>query len=276
MTTWSLTPLFNELDVLEIRLATLDPVVDVHVIAESTLCYSGKKKPLNFWENRERFSPWLDKIRYVVVDDMPAGGRDISPKEMFSPSNSVRWKRENHQRQALIRGCEDMQDRDLVLLSDLDEIPHPELVEEQDIDHLKPGTTDRFFMPQHVMYLNWRWNDPGIVAICRFARGWTLKQIGPQRLRNFEPPPKIYEENGWHFSYMGGPEMISYKIKNAAHNELAQPDYYNPDRIKERMASQVDMFDRDYRKPEVVSIDTLPPYVKQNQDKFEHLLDLSE
>ena len=74
MRTWSLTSFFNELDVLEIRLAELDPVVDVFIIAEAAKTHSGEHKPLYFQENRERFAPWLDKIRHIVVKFPKLGG----------------------------------------------------------------------------------------------------------------------------------------------------------------------------------------------------------
>ena len=65
---YSLTPYFNEIDILEIRLATLDEVVDVHVIAEATSTHSGKPKPLTLPDHTDRLEPWLHKIRYVPVD----------------------------------------------------------------------------------------------------------------------------------------------------------------------------------------------------------------
>ena len=61
---------FNELDLLEIRLNTLNDVVDRFVIAEATRTYMGKRKELLFERNRERYAAFADKIIYVVVDDL--------------------------------------------------------------------------------------------------------------------------------------------------------------------------------------------------------------
>lgn len=269
--------MFNEVDVLEIRLAELDEVVDVFVIAEATTCFSGRPKPLHFLENEERFAPWRDKIRYTVVDDMPGPGKDVHPANMFAPSDGVRWDRENWQREALTDLCsEDLADDDLVHLSDLDEIPMAQVVEDYEKKNedgwLGYGCVERLFLPQHVMYLNWRWAEPDIVAINRFMSGKTLKGYGAQKARTVEPPPIQGPDQGWHFSYMGGPEMIAYKAANAAHVELAVPEYTDLDRVKDRMERQVDMFDRAERKPFTCPIRDLPFYVTENLDKFDHLI----
>lgn len=110
---------FNELDLLEIRLETLDPIVDFFVIAESPITYRADSKPLYFKENKERFAKFLPKIRHIIVDDLPT-------EKGFDQN----WRRETLQRSALERGLADAQDDDLIMLSDLDEIPSPAKVKE--------------------------------------------------------------------------------------------------------------------------------------------------
>lgn len=266
---WSLTPFFNEIDVLEIRLAELDPVVDVHVIAEATRTFSGDEKPLYFEREKWRFERWRDKIRYVVVDDMPAGDDAIRPSALFNPSTSIRWRRENMQRQALIRGCEGMNLDDLVLLSDVDEIPAAHEVARADGD-LEMGEIWRTKLPQHVMYLNWRWHEPATIAICRFTDGGTFMRLGPQKLREHDAPEAPI--HGWHFSYMGGAEMIRHKIFSAAHAELARPRWVDLDRIRDRMERGHDMFGRLDRTCIWVPNSQLPGYVQENTKRFEHML----
>ena len=62
---------FNELDILEIRLNVLAPVVDKFVLVEAVRRHSGEPKELYFEKNKQRFAPFLDKIIHVVVDDEP-------------------------------------------------------------------------------------------------------------------------------------------------------------------------------------------------------------
>src|SRR5581483_3133716 len=125
--TIALTPFFNELDVLEVRLATLDPVVDLHVIAEARTTFAGERKPLLLQQHWERFEPWHDKIRYLHVEGMPKGDQVYAePGTATTACASDRWRRENHQRDFLGEGLHDLEDDDLLFLSDLDEIPNPE------------------------------------------------------------------------------------------------------------------------------------------------------
>ena len=82
---------FNgELDMLEFRLMELDDVVDVFILVESTRTFSGLPKDLHFHQNKKRFSKWLHKIHYHVVDDSPTG---------FSTEHT--WFREGHQRNSI-------------------------------------------------------------------------------------------------------------------------------------------------------------------------------
>ncbi|MFA5934671.1 MAG: hypothetical protein WC827_02185 [Candidatus Paceibacterota bacterium] len=102
---------FNELDVLEIRLNILNDKVDYFVLVEATTTHSGKKKELYFENNKSRYSKFLNKIIHVIVDDMPELKDD-------------RWVLENFQRNAIMRGLSDCKEDDVIMISDLDEIPN--------------------------------------------------------------------------------------------------------------------------------------------------------
>lgn len=60
---------FQELDLLEIRLAYLNDFVDEFVIVEACQTFSGKPKRFVFEENRERFSKFIHKITYYKIED---------------------------------------------------------------------------------------------------------------------------------------------------------------------------------------------------------------
>ena len=106
---------FNELDILKIRLEVMNPIVDKFVISEATETFSGLKKPLYYEENKELFSEFQDKIIHVVVEDTPEG--DTHYRDTF-------------QKNAVTRGLKDCRDDDIVIFSDLDEIPNPEKIKE--------------------------------------------------------------------------------------------------------------------------------------------------
>ena len=109
---------FNELDLLEIRLNILDAKVDRFVLVEATTTFTGQKKELNFEKNKSQFEKFLPKITYVVVNDMP------------KVENGNAWALERFQRDAIMRGLSNCSDEDIVIISDLDEIPNLEKIKE--------------------------------------------------------------------------------------------------------------------------------------------------
>ena len=218
---------FNELDLLEIRLETLGPHVDFFVITESPITYRGDPKPLYFQENKQRFTKFLPKIRHIVVDDLPA-------EKGFDQN----WQRETLQRAALERGLFDARDDDLILLSDLDEIPTPEKIQEAACHH---GTLRVFHMRFFSYFANCEshpgndyWVGTGM-AEYRLAKGrleYVLKKL-PTHLRA-RPNPSLRKKislrlkefsifltrgiriqriprGGHHFSWLGGAEMVLQK-----------------------------------------------------------------
>ena len=108
-------PFFNELELLEIRLAELAPVVDRFLLVEATQTFTGKPKPLYFEQNKDRFAQYA--IEHVVIDP--------HPPDVVTP-----WQRENYPRHVMReRLCAmGLSPTDIVLLSDLDEIPRAEAV----------------------------------------------------------------------------------------------------------------------------------------------------
>ena len=60
---------FDEDVILDLRLNTLNEYVDTFVIAEATRDHAGKEKKLNF--DIKNFSKFKDKIKYLVIDDLP-------------------------------------------------------------------------------------------------------------------------------------------------------------------------------------------------------------
>jgi hypothetical protein len=266
VTTWSLTPFCSELDVLEIRLAELDPVVDVHVIAEAPVTQSGAPKPLVFAENRERFAPWLDKIRHVVVEDMPTGGAD--------------WLREHHQREALSRGLDGLEPDDLVLLSDVDEIPRPDVIERFADGWCGGGDCpNRLIFPMHVYRLNWKWPDVNhSLCVCRVFRGRELPILetygrwGVQNLRLREIST-LWGEYGWHLSYMGGADEIARKIATIADDWVrAEPRWQTREHVERSIATGADVYERTARPAVWVGLDALPRHVREHAARFSHLL----
>ncbi len=119
---------FNEVDLLEIRLNSLGPYIERFVLCESSVTHSGKDKPLYFPENKERFKDF--NITHL-----------ISP-----PRNASSWRLEHYQREYLMNGISDIDGEEIILLSDLDEIPN--------LKDYEPGTEGVFRQSLYYYYLN--------------------------------------------------------------------------------------------------------------------------
>ena len=140
---------FNELDLLEIRLNELSPVVDVFVVAEAPLTFQGDPKPLHFHANRRQFEKFADRIRHVVVGRMPEG-----------KSRRDNWRREYHQRDALATAIGDAGPDDFVLLSDVDEIPRAASIRAAMEQEEQRPTVHCFELAMFSFFLNRRHDEP--------------------------------------------------------------------------------------------------------------------
>ena len=67
---------FDEDVILDLRLHTLDRYVNTFVIAEATRDHAGKEKKLNF--DIKNFSRFKDKIKYLVIDDLPINVKSVA------------------------------------------------------------------------------------------------------------------------------------------------------------------------------------------------------
>ena len=113
---------FDEDVVLDLRLNTLNEYVDRFIIAEATRDHSGKEKKLNF--DPEKFQKFKDKINYIVIKDLP-----INVKSKKRNWDANHW-RDQFQRNSLARGFENCHNDDLIMISDIDEIPDPKKISE--------------------------------------------------------------------------------------------------------------------------------------------------
>ena len=268
---------FNELDILSLRMHILDPVVDRFVISESTVTFSGEPKPLTFAENRERFREFAHKIIHVVVDD--------------TPMDTDAYGRDHHQKCAVARGLAQCAPDDIVLFSDVDEIPDPDMLR-QLLPNVEHG---KIYMPAQRLfycYLNledvsgtrlsvtgeFPDADPKMWLGTKVCRASLLKEYTTEELRNKEQQAigVRIPNGGWHFSYMGGTEKMTaqervrYKLKSAAHQEYAtRRALFEAERYLRRGE---DIFGSG-TKMAVREIDeTYPAYLREHLEEYRYLL----
>lgn len=264
---------FNEIELLKMRLEELDKVVDHFVLVESVETQKGRPKPLYFKENSAQFEKYLPKIIHVIVDER-------------HPEMDL-WERENYQRMCIARGLKNCQPSDLILISDLDEIPRPALVQsmatllpERSAKLLREGALKRFKkhsrkkkglsrkekrfyldaargfqMPYYWYQLNRPTDTPWVGTV---ATTWTMiEKFGVQHFRSYRWKFPRLEHSGWHFTWMGGRDKIREKMRSLVEGVEEQAN-----------ASDAELDAMIEKLPAVPIDSTFPNYV---QSHLEHL-----
>jgi beta-1,4-mannosyl-glycoprotein beta-1,4-N-acetylglucosaminyltransferase len=259
---------FNELELLELRLNELDKAVDKFVIVEATRTFQKNPKPLHFKENIERYKKFSDKIIHVVVDQYPG---------FFSKFRvPTTWDYGNHQKDQIIQGLKDCKENDTIIISDIDEIPDPKkIIEYKDSDGIKIFEQKLFYY-----YLNCLAVSPADKNKPEYWRGPVMLKkkdfTTVKKARMFRGKEgrdiKIIKDGGWHFSYLGGVEMIIKKIEALEHTEYNKEEYKDPKKLEALINSGADIFGRDAKYSFVDIDETFPSFLRTNLNKFDHLI----
>lgn len=270
---------FNELDILKIRIEELKDVVDKFILVEATKTHSGNPKPLYYQEFIHEFAEYQDKIIHYVVDDMP---------EVI---NGDRWPLENHQRDCIIRPLKDIKcnDEDIILISDLDEIPRKEKIE----DAINLLQNNKFVIFNHDLYhqhldaFNSQWwcgtvackyKDLKVRTATKVRRSdegfwspnWKAASI---RKEGFQYPN--IEKGGWHFSSFGGEKTNRYKLQSFAHAEIDNSKETGIPLINfdvARPTNNEDSLGKYYYDIRDVEGKDIPDYLKKNIRQYRHFL----
>ena len=255
---------FNEENVLDLRFNILDEFVDFFVIAESTTDHQGRDKKLNF--DIEKFKKFKKKIIHVIVEDT----LDSIKKAHIGQNSLV----ERHQRNSIIRGLKNCSDNDLVIISDVDEIP-----DLNKLDLFNKKNRYAVFAQKKFDYklnlLNVTEGEWLGSKIClkkdlkspQWLRDLKFKKYPFWRIdkfRNFQ----IIENGGWHFAYLQNIDNISKKIKSFAHGEFNKTNFTNLESIKEKISKGKDIFDREISYKKVQIDNSFPKYIVDNKEKL--------
>ncbi len=254
---------FNEEHIVDLRLNILNEFVQKFVIVESTVNHQGKPKQLNF--NIEYYKKFKNKINYIIVDD--------TPEEFLKPHKGGESLVEQHQRNSIMKGLENADDNDLIILSDVDEIPNLKKLSQYKRDQYAVFSQKMFMYKLN--YLNLKENNWHGSKIClkknfkspQWLRDLKFKKYPFWRfdkMRNMQ----IIKDGGWHFAYLQTPENISKKIKSFAHGEFNKENLTSEDAIRKKIEKGQDIFERGFNLKKVEIDSSFPDYIVKNQDKL--------
>ena len=227
---------FNENMLTEIRFNILNKHVDYFVICESYYDHRGNVKGYLF--DIKKFKNFKDKIIYLKIEKFPD---DIGI-----------WERQDYQRNYLLKGLKDINKNDLVVYSDADEIINPKLIEKfADIkNNVVICNQYCFYYKLNLLSDQYKntWQGSRVVKF-EFLKSFSwLRSIDKKNLKyNFFRFDKfrriqVFEDGGWHFSYLMSEKEIQKKIKAWTHSELDTVENNNLETIKDRVRSNKDLF----------------------------------
>ena len=274
---------FDEDLLLDVRLNTLNKYVNKFVISESLYTHNGSKKKLNF--DISKFSKYKEKIIYIVVENEPPNILKISENDSDEKKGKKLilngMARDYYQRENLHKGLENANNNDLVLISDLDEIPNL-----KKLKNFKKKMRFAVFEQLHFYYkfnlksqINPHWYGSR-VCVKKFLKS-------PQWLRDlkFKKRPfwridklrlnNIISDGGWHFCNLKDPEKILYKYKNLCEtddpivfNEKIEKKYLDIEEIKKRINNGFDIIGRSEKYLPTKLDNKFPKHILENREKY--------
>jgi beta-1,4-mannosyl-glycoprotein beta-1,4-N-acetylglucosaminyltransferase len=287
---------FDENLLLDLRLNILDKYVDYFVIVESNFNHKGERKKLNF--NINDYKNFENKIIYLIYDKISDNEEKILADDDYNSKN-VKYifnaiHRENGQRNFLINGLDKADDDDIILISDLDEIPN---LYNLDFKNIKEKL---IFFNQEMFYYKFNLKLPNLNWVgTRSCKKKNLKS--PQWLRNIKSKKypfyrldlffsdnkysdiKFINDGGWHFTNIKTAEQIKYKFESYLHHREFDIKPLSVSEIEQLIKNRTAIYDLnlDKRSEKIghgsklikYNIDNLPHYIKNNLEKYKKWID---
>ena len=289
---------YDEELVLDIRMNILNNFVDYFVIVESKYFHNGKERELKFDINK--YPKFREKIIYIIQNKQPTGLKlvnqsDTEGEKSFKMIFNAHL-REHYQRNQIQNALKSSSDNDIILISDVDEIPNLENINIKDIKNKIILFEQKIFYYKLNRYLpNFIWFG---TKACK-----KKDLISPQWLRNIKNKKynffridtffssskyidKLFIKNGgWHFSNLKKSKDLELKLKSYLHHRDYESEELGLEKIDKLMKENMtiyDMFadkgstkysDSTRKKLEKIELDKLPLYIQKNKNEFKDWID---
>tara|TARA_B100000579_G_scaffold183012_1_gene149140 strand:+ start:366 stop:1256 length:891 start_codon:yes stop_codon:yes gene_type:complete len=282
---------FDEEVLLDLRLNILDRHVDKFVIVESKFSHSGEKRDPIFDINK--YKKFKEKIIYILLEDQPKNlleiHGDIDPKKKSKIIDNANL-REFYQRNAITKGLVDASNEDLIIISDVDEIPNLQNFNFNDFKNKMVFFNQIFCCYKFNLYArSMQWYGSRMIKKKNLLNPQWLRDIKDRnypfwRLDTFFSKKKyrnivLIQDGGWHFSYLKNAKGVEKKLKSIRHhieydqNPLGIEKIENM--IKERKLIYNYKADQktknkflDNETLKILNPEQLPKYILLNKDKL--------
>ena len=287
---------FDEDLVLDLRLNILNNIVDYFVIVESIFTHRGEKRDLKF--DIKKYNKFKDKIIYCVYDVEPTG-IDAVNKDDNESIKSTKYiinagKRENGQRNFISSALINAHDEDIIMISDVDEIPN---LFNTNFNKIKNKI---YLFKQNMFYYKFNLQIPNFKWVG--TKACKKKEfISPQWLRNVKDRKypfyrvdtffsdtkytniKIIDDGGWHFSNIKTAEQIEYKLRSYLHHREFDLEPLTKNEIENIMQNKKAIYDLKVDKKinkigngsKLIKFDfdKLPRFLKENKQLYKNWLE---
>ena len=287
---------FDEEVILDLRFNILNPYIDYFIIVESSYTHKGDKRNLKF--DIKKFDKFKEKIIYLTYDETPSEIEEVYEND----SEDVKSRklilnaahRENGQRNYISKGLKNANEEDLILISDVDEIPNIKSLNIKEIkNEIILFKQDMFYYKLNLKLPNMVWSG---------TKGCKKKNLkNPQWLRNIKDKKypiyrvdtffsqkkyinlKFINNGGWHFSNIKSPEEIEHKLKSYLHHREFDVNPLSLEEIKKIIKNKQAIYDLKVDKRvnkigngselEEYPLSKLPLYLQENKEKYKIWLD---
>jgi len=234
---------FNETELAELRIKYLNKIVDFFVIIEADITHQGKKKDWNFPKILERnLKEFSSKIQYHQLNIDPEKIKNEESWIIDDIKGDDAWRIENFQRNYIKTACQKFSNEDILIISDIDEIPSKnklEFIKSCDFNKIAPVALEQYLFHIDCNFLrleSWRGSIVTTMQICNAH--------SPHRLRRSRNRISHFTDSGWSFSSFGGPNKIKEKFESIAHKEFNNDKFKNADHIINCQKTGADLFHR--------------------------------
>ena len=282
---------FDEDIILDLRLNMLNQFIDYFIIVESTFNHRGEKRELKF--DIKKYKKFEKKIIYLIFNEEPHGIEEV----LNSDNDGEKSRklilnaayRENGQRNFITKGLEFANGNDLILISDVDEIPNLEKIDWNKIDNqIVLFKQDMFYYKLNLKLPDLIWSGT------KACKKKYLKS--PQWLRNIKDKKypffrfdtffsekkyiniKFIENGGWHFSNLKTAAEIEHKLKSYLHHREFDLNPMSEKEIEDIIKSKQAIYDLkvdkkinkigDGNKLIEQPLNKLPSYIQENLYKY--------
>jgi beta-1,4-mannosyl-glycoprotein beta-1,4-N-acetylglucosaminyltransferase len=287
---------FDEEIILDLRLKTLDKYVDYFVIVESLFNHRGQKRELKF--NIEKFKKFKKKIIYLVHKKVSSKIKAINPRDSLE-KKSIDYKknaylRESGQRDFISKGLSKAKENDLIMISDVDEVPN---LKNLRLDKIKKKIIffkqDMYYYKFNLKLPNFKWFG---TKACK-----KKDLVSPQWLRlikNKKYPfyrvdtlftqkkytsVQFVDKGGWHFTNIKNAKNIKIKLKSYLHHREFDLNPLSTQEINKIIKKRIAIYnlnvDKRFNKigngSKLIkqNINKLPLYLQKNITKYRKWID---